>query len=114
MGLGDLTLYSNGREGEPDDASVADYDQIKHNSLLPFKIEGRKIKVDMTQFDFFVTLMTNLTKSPLSIDNFRNKLNARKEYLGIEWVACDGLESIGCFKSDDIYRKLSGYYNGHC
>ena len=112
LGLCDLTLCASAEE--VDTASVSDYDQLKHNNLLPFKVEGRRIKVDMSQFDFFVTLMTNLTKSPLSTDNFAKALAAHKEYLGIEWIACDGLEAIGCFKSDDMYRKLSGYYNGHC
>ena len=114
LGLGDLTLYSGVGDCVVDDASVADYDQTKHNPLLPFKIEGRRIKVDMTQFDFFITLMTNLTKSPLSADNFARALTSHKEYLGIEWIGCDSYEAEGCFKSDDMYKKLSGYYNGHC
>ncbi len=112
QGLGGLTLYSGAREGEADNASVDDYNQVKRNTLLPFRIEGRRIKVDMTQFDFFVTLMTNLTKSPLSIENFRKKLATGKEYLGIEWTDCDSYEATGCFKSEDMYTKLSGYYNG--
>ena len=112
MGLGDLTLCAIARD--VDEASVADYDQIKHNPLLPFQVEGRRIRVDMKQFDFFVTLMTNLTKSPLSADNFAKALAAHREYLGIEWISCDDKEATGCFKSDDMYKKLSRYYNGHC
>ncbi len=111
MGLGDLTLTSGFGDPVVDDASVEDYDQMKRNNLLPFKIEGRQIKVDMTQFDFFVTLMTNLTKSPLSVENFRKKLATGGEYLGIEWTSCDAYEAIGRFKSEDIYTRLSGYYN---
>ena len=115
QGLGDLTLYSDGRAGEVDEASVDDYNNLKTktNPLLPFRVEGRRIRVDMAQFDFFVTLMTNLTKSPLSTDNFAKAIASHKEYLGVEWIGCDGLEAIGCFKSDDMYKKLSGYYNGH-
>ena len=111
MGLVDLTLCAEAEE--VDDASVADYEQTKRNTLLPFKVEGRRIKVDLTQFDFFVTLMTNLTKSPLSADNFAKAIAAHKEYLGIEWISNTGHEAIGCFKSDDMHKKLSGYYNGH-
>ena len=114
QGLGDIALYADGRV--EDDASINDYNRLRSKTTrtnLPFRIEGRRIKVDMTQFDFFVTLMTNLTKSPLSIDNFRNKLNAHKEYLGIEWTDCTAYEAIGCFKSEDMFTKLSGYYNGH-
>lgn len=111
LGLGDLTLTSGVGDPVVDDASVDDYDQTKRNTLLPFRIEGRRIKVDMTQFDFFVTLMTNLTKSPLSVENFRKKLATGKEYMGIEWTECTTSEATGCFKSADMYSKLSAYYN---
>lgn len=112
MGLGDITLYAGVGEYMIDVASVEDYSQTKRKPLLPFKIEGRRIKVDMTQFDFFVTLMTNLTKSPLNTDNFAKALAAHKDYLGIEWIGCNSYEAIGCFKSDDMYKKLSSYYSG--
>jgi hypothetical protein len=111
LGLGDLTLISGVGDPVIDDASVADYDQTKRNTLLPFKIEGRQIRVDLTQLDFFVTLMTNLFKAPLSADNLRTKMMANKEYLGIEWTDYNGYEAIGHFKSADIFAKISSYYN---
>lgn len=111
LGLGDITLCSGVGDCVVDEASVEDYDQTKRNTLLPFKIEGRWIKVDMSQFDFFVTLMTNLTKAPLSAENFRKKLITGKEYMGIEWTECTASEATGCFKSSDMYAKLSAYYN---
>ena len=118
LGLGDIILRSdNGDSGdyEVDNASVNDYDSLKtkdsKNTLLPFRIEGRRIKVDMTQFDFFVTLMSNLTKSPINLENFKKKLATGKEYLGIEWTDCTSYEATGCFKSEDMYSKLSAYYN---
>lgn len=114
QGLGDMALYADGRV--EDEASINDYNKLRSKntrSNLPFRIEGRSITVDMTQFDFFVTLMTNLTKSPLSIDNFKNKLRAHKEYLGIEWTEYNLKEAKGHFKSEDIFIKFSGYYNGH-
>jgi hypothetical protein len=114
QGLGDLALYADGRLD--DDASIEDYNKYRSKNTrtnLPFRIEGRKITVDMEQFDFFVTLMTNLTKSPLSADNFRTKLRAHKEYLGIEWTEYNLQEAKGHFKSEDMFVKLSGYYNGH-
>lgn len=111
LGLGDLTLTSEVGDPVVDDASVADYDQTKRNTLLPFKIEGRQIRVDLTQLDFFVTLMTNLFKAPLSADNLRAKMMANKEYLGIEWTDYNGYEAIGHFKSADIFAKISSYYN---
>lgn len=114
QGLGDIALYADGRL--EDDASVEDYTKLKAKKPkvnLPFRIEGNNITLDMEQFDFFVTLMTNLTKSPLSADNFRTKLRAHKEYLGIEWTEYNLQEAKGHFKSEDMFVKLSGYYNGH-
>jgi hypothetical protein len=111
MGLGDVTLISGVGDCVTDNASVADYDQTKRNSLLPFKIEGRNIRVDMTQFEYFLSLMITISKSNLSAENFRHKLVNGGEYLGIEWNSYDGYEAIGRIKSDDIYTRLSGYYN---
>lgn len=111
IGLGNLTLTSGVGDPIVDNASVADYDQTKRNTLLPFRIEGRQIRVDMTQFDFFVTLMTNLFKSPLSVDNFRKKITTKGEYIGVEWTVYDGYEAIGQIKSAESFAKLSGYYH---
>lgn len=115
LGLGDITLTSGVGEITVDSAAVEDYKPARGRtfgqSLLPFRIEGRQIRVDMTQFDFFVTLMTNLFKSPLSLDNFRKKLATKGEYLGIEWTVYDGYEAIGQIKSAESFTKLSGYYN---
>lgn len=115
MGLGDLTLISGVGEAEVDNASVADYDQTKQRTLgqtlLPFRLEGSQIRVDMTQFDFFVTLMTNLFKSPLSAENFKNKILAHTSYIGIDWTSYNGNEAVGQIKSMDTFTKISGYYN---
>ena len=111
MGLGGSTLTSGFGDLVVDNASVDDYKSSRHTELLPFRLEGRQIRVDMTQFDFFVTLMTNLFKSPLSADNFRNKLTTGKEYLGIEWTTYTGYEAIGHIKSAESFAKLSGYYH---
>ncbi len=112
QGLGGFTLYSDYREGEIDEASVDDYNQLKaKDSKLPFKVDGNQIKVDMTQFDYFVTLMSTIFKSNLSVDNFRRKLIAQGEYLGIQWTACTAHEATGLFKSADSFTRLSGYYN---
>jgi hypothetical protein len=116
MGLGDLILTSGVGELVVDEASVEDYDKLKHSDtrsdtpLLPFKLEGKQITVDLAQFDFFVTLLTNLFKSPLSAENFRNKMMTGKEYLGIEWINYNGYEAIGHIKSADIFAKISSYY----
>jgi hypothetical protein len=115
MGLGDVTLTAGVGEIVVDAAVVEDYKPSKGRtlgqSLLPFRIEGSQIRVDMTQFDFFVTLMTNLFKSPLSVDNFRKKITTNGEYLGVAWTVYDGYEAIGQIKSAESFAKLSGYYN---
>ena len=112
QGLGDLTLYSNCVEGMVDEASVDDYNQLKvKDTKLPFKVEGNQIKVDMTQLEYFVTLMSTIFKSNISADNFSRKLVTHGEYLGIQWTDSNAYEAIGLFKSADTYTKLSGYYN---
>jgi hypothetical protein len=115
MGLGDLTLTSGVGDLVVDVASVEDYKPSKGRTLgqtlLPFRLEGSQIRVDMTQFDFFVTIMTNLFKSPLSVDNFRKKITTKGEYIGVEWTVYDGYEAIGQIKSAESFARLSGYYN---
>ena len=109
QGLGDIILCSAALE--VDDASVEDYNNIRVASKLPFRIEGNKIRVDMTQFDYFCSLITGISKSNISVDNFRKKLGTNGEYLGIEWRECNAYEAVGVFKSADMFTRLSGYYN---
>jgi hypothetical protein len=112
--LGDITLKTDLRECVVDEAEVDDYKQLKaRDTKLPFHIDGRRIRVDMTQLDYFVILMQTISKSNLSANNFRQKIEAHKEYFGIEWTGCDSKVADGIFKSDDIYTRLSGYYNKH-
>jgi hypothetical protein len=112
MGLGGLTLTSGVGESVIDEAVVEDYVQVKSQTTrLPFRLEGSQIRVDMTQFDYFVSLMTTLFKSPLSVDNFRKKVTNKGEYIGIEWRVYNGNEAIGQIKSAESFTKLSGYYH---
>lgn len=112
MGLGGLTLTSGVGEPVIDEAVVEDYVQAKSQTTrLPFRLEGSQIRVDMTQFDYFVSLMTTLFKSPLSVDNFRKKVTNKGEYIGIEWRVYNGNEAIGQIKSAESFTKLSGYYH---
>ena len=110
--LGDVTLTSGFGDSTVDDAVVEDYVQVKTQTpRLPFRLEGSQIRVDMSQFEYFVSLMTTLFKSPLSIDNFRRKVTNKGEYIGIEWRVYNGNEAIGQIKSAESFAKLSGYYN---
>lgn len=111
LGLGDITLTSGLGEVIVEEASVADYDQIKQKALLPFTLCDWTIKVDMAQFDYFVSLMTTLFKSPLNAENFKNKILAHTSYIGIDWVSYDGSEAIGRIKSTETLAKISSYYN---
>ena len=111
QGLGGLILKSGNGSPEVDEASVADYEKSKNVSILPFRIIGKQIKVDMTQFDYFLSLMTNLFKSNLSADNFKNKMRLGKEYLGIKWIGCTDTEATGNIISNDSFTHLSQYYN---
>lgn len=112
MGLGGLILTSGVGEPVIDEAVVEDYVQAKSQTTrLPFRLEGSQIRVDMTQFDYFVSLMTTLFKSPLSVDNFRKKVTNKGEYIGIEWKVYNGNEAIGQIKSAESFTKLSGYYH---
>lgn len=112
MGLGDLTLTSGIGDSVVDEASVSDYTQMKENVFkLPFKIDGQQIRVDMTQFDYFVTLMSSISKSPLSAENFKRKLELHGDYLGIKWYDYNDCEACGHFTSADMFTRLSGYYN---
>lgn len=110
QGLGDLTLYSDRLgTGEVDDASIEDYNQLKVDTKLPYKVEGSTIRVDITQLDYFASLAASIFKSNISAENLRKKIATRGEYLGITWTDCTAYEAIGFFKSADTYAKLSSY-----
>ena len=109
--LGGLILKSGNGSPEVDEASVADYEKSKNVPILPFRIIGKQIKVDMTQFDYFLSLMVTLFKSNLSADNFKNKMRLGKEYLGIKWIGCTDTEATGNIISNDSFTHLSRYYN---
>ena len=110
QGLGDLTLYSDRTgAGEVDDASIEDYNQLKVDTKLPYRVEGSTIRVDITQLDYFASLAATIFKSNISAENLRKKISTRGEYLGITWTDCTAYEAVGFFKSADTYAKLSSY-----
>lgn len=122
QGLGSITLYSNYENKdacEVDSSCVDDYNSMKagqantEDSKLPFKISDNQIRVDMTQFEYFVALATNISKTPLNADNFRRKIINLGEYLGIQWQEYNEWEASGQFTSSDIRNRLTGYYNKH-
>jgi hypothetical protein len=112
QGLGDLVLYSGSREGAvEEEASIEDYTSLPTKTpKLPFKLDGNKITVDMTQFNYFVNILSTIFKSTISVDNFKNKLATHGEYLGIEWVECNTTKAVGHFKYPDVRARMAAYY----
>lgn len=111
QGLGGILLTKG--EGPIVDESDSSNTEACRATDLPFIITDRTIKVDVTQFEYFVALMTTITKTKLSCENFKQKLTSLKEYAGIQWIEVTGTEAIGTFKSNDIFSRVVSYYNKH-
>lgn len=122
LGLGNATL-TYGEGDVVDEASVDDYTKLKAQPTvaelpaeLPFTISGSKIQVDMNKLDLFTQLMEGVFNTPLSVDNLRNKINNRGEYLGIAWIgmtyeAVTGIWAIGNMSSNNTRQKIIGYFS---
>jgi hypothetical protein len=105
QGLGDIVL-TKGEGPVVDESSVDACISIKD---LPFRLDGRIIRVDLSQFEYFVTLWATINKSKLSLDTFRQKVNGLKEYAGIQWTEVTATEAIGNIKANDIYNRAVSY-----
>lgn len=112
LGLCDLTLIAGEGDVVNDTASVLDYTKLK-TAPLPYQIKGSVITVDVTQLEYFVTLISTLFKTNLSVDTFKQKLAARKEYFGICWTDMDSFTATGLIKSSETQLKLANYFNSH-
>jgi hypothetical protein len=112
QGLGDLVLYSGSREGEFEEASIDDYNILKSTKAgsLPFKLEGNKITVDITQFTYFTKILATVFNCSVSIENFKNKLALHGDYMGIEWLESTPTKAVGYFKYPDVRARLALYY----
>lgn len=107
QGLGDI-LLTKGDGPVVDESNDSVCISIKD---LPFTLDNRVIRVDLTQFEYFVAIMSTIAKAQLSCDNFKQKLTALKEYAGIQWTEVTGTEAVGTFKSNDIYNRTVSYCN---
>ncbi len=107
QGLGDI-LLTRGDGPVVDESNDNVCISIKD---LPFTLDNRVIRVDLTQFEYFVAIMSTIAKAQLSCDNFKQKLTALKEYAGIQWTEVTGTEAVGTFKSNDIYNRTVSYCN---
>jgi hypothetical protein len=107
QGLGGILLTKG--EGDVVDESFGDaYFDAKD---LPFSLDGRIIKVDLSQFEYFATLWATINKTKLSRDTFRQKCLGLKEYAGIQFTEVTATEAIGNIKANDIYARAVSYYS---
>jgi hypothetical protein len=112
QGLGDITLRTSPGECEVDEASVDDYNKTKTSEVkLPYSLNGRQIKVDMTQFEYFSTIFATIIKAKILAENLRSKITNHVEYFGVDWTSCNDKEASGYVKSPTIFTQLSDYYN---
>lgn len=115
VGFEGITLTAG--EGEPvvDAASVDDYAAAKNSvqgqATLPFRIEENQIIVDMTRFETFAMIVKSIYKVPISVDNFRQKVATKGDYLGINWNAYDGSEARGHIMTPYRVEQFVKYYN---
>jgi hypothetical protein len=105
--LGDVVLTKG--EGPVVDESTGD--TCLDTKDLPFSLDGRVIKVDLNQLDYFATLWATINKTKLSCDTFRQKCLGLKEYAGIQWTTVSASEAIGNIKANDIYARVVSYCN---
>lgn len=117
IGLEGITLTAG--EGDPveDTASVDDYNAAKKSvhglTELPFQLEGSQIKVNMAQFECFAAIVKSIYKVPISVDNFRQAIAGKAEYLGIKWNAYEGCEARGHIMTSYRVEQFVKYYNSH-
>ena len=107
--LGDVVLTKG--EGPIVDESTGD--ACFETKDLPFSLDGRVIKVDLNQLDYFATLWATINKTKLSCDTFRQKCLGLKEYAGVQWTTTTSTEAIGTIKANDIYARAVSYCNKH-
>lgn len=107
QGLGGIMLTKG--EGTVVDESAGD--ACFDITSLPFSLDGRTIKVDLNQFEYFVTLWSTIQKTKLSSDTFRQKCQSLKEYAGINWITISTSEAVGTIKANDMYARAVSYCN---
>jgi hypothetical protein len=111
QGLGGITLTKG--EGPVVDESTTDVVINTGEKDLPFSLEGRTIRVDLSKFDYFAAVAQTIAKSTVLRDRLRDNITAMKECLGISWTEVTTTEAVGVFKSNDMYSRFTSYYNKH-
>lgn len=108
QGLGGIVLTC-GEGPVVDDVVTEDAAGVTATDL-PFTLEGRTIKVDLTRFDHFAVVAQTIAKSTVLRDRLKDNITSMKECLGISWTAVDDKEAVGTFKSNDMYSRFTSYY----
>jgi hypothetical protein len=108
QGLGGINLTYG--DGPVVDESVADVEVCATTTDLPFILDGRTIRVDLTRFDHFAAVAQTIAKSTVLRDRLKDNITSMKECLGISWTEVDDKEAVGTFKSNDMYSRFTSYY----
>lgn len=111
QGLGGLTLTCG--DGPVVDESATSEETVKANPELPFTLEGRTIRVDLTRFDYFAAMAQTIAKANILRDKLKANITSMKECLGITWISVTATEAVGTFKTgnNDMYNRFTSYYN---
>ncbi len=113
QGLGGLMLTRG--EGPVVDESVVGNETSTRmaDPDLPFTLEDRTIRVDLTRFEQFAAVAQTIAKSTVLRDRLKTNITSMKECLGIIWSSVSDTEAVGTFKTgnNDMYNRFTSYYN---
>lgn len=111
QGLGGFTLIHG--DGPVVDETNTSCDILKGDSDLPFTLEGRTIRVDLTRLDQFAAVAQTIAKANVLRDRLKSNITSMKECLGILWGSVSDTEAVGTFKAgnNDMYNRFVSYYN---
>ena len=76
----------------------------------PFSISDDHIFVNTQRLNEFVAIMQGILSYGLSEATCRSKIAGGHEYIGIQWTAGEGDHAIGTFKSEDIKKRITQYF----
>lgn len=111
QGLGGFTLTHG--DGTVVDETSTSCDILKGDADLPFTLEGRTIRVDITRLDQFAAVAQTIAKANVLRDRLKSNITSMKECLGILWSSVSDTEAVGTFKvgNNDMYNRFVSYYN---
>lgn len=113
LGLGNITLLA-GENSSDAELYIEDYTQLDcppfpQEAELPYTITDQVIRVNMTRLEEFAGIAASVLKTPITLKALQQRLNSKREYLGIDWQKVDAVEAIGVFKAKDIQKHFYSY-----